>query len=217
MSTEANVEALEAALLTRAERLAEEYLSRARQSRERIIEETDERLRLREEREILAAKAMAERVYRRRVQASELKLQGKLDRLRWELVQAVVQDLRHQLRAFAAERPRYLPVLQRLLGAGANAIEQEELVAELNQQDLECLEGTWEAFAAEAVPGKHIRLSPEPLSCSGGVQVVSKDRRIRVDNTFEGRLDRLAEELHQAIIERLFAQAVPVERVFHHG
>lgn len=215
MSVEASVKALEAALLSRAERLAEEYLFRARQSRERIIEETNERLRLREEREILAAKALAERVYRRQVQASELRLQGRLDRLRWELVQGLVEDLQRQLAALAADEPRYLPVLQRLLGAAATAIEQEELIAEFNRQDLERFGGRWEIFAAEAAPGKHIHLSPEPLSCSGGVRVVSKDGRIRVDNTFEGRVDRLAEALHQAIIERLFAQAAPMERVLH--
>lgn len=204
MTTEASVEALEAALLARAKRLAEEYLSRAQHSRDRIIEEANERLRLREEREILAAKAIAERVYRRQVQASELKLQGKLDRLRWEWVQAVVQDLHHQCKVLATDKSRYLPVLQRLLAAGAAAIEREELIAEINQQDLGRLQTTWKTFAAETAPDKCVVLSSEPLTCSGGVRVVSKDGRIRVDNTFEGRLERLAEELHQSIMERLF-------------
>jgi V/A-type H+-transporting ATPase subunit E len=116
---------------------------------------------------------------------------------------------------FATDKQHYLPVLQQLLGAAAAAIEQEDLMAELNQRDLKCLEKIWESFVAEAVPGKRVALSPKPLNCSGGVQVVSKDYRIRVDNTFEGRLDRLTEELYQIIIERLFAQAVPMEEVLH--
>jgi V/A-type H+-transporting ATPase subunit E len=215
MSAKTNVDALEAALLARAKRLAEEYLAWASHSRERIIEETNERLRLREEREVLAAKVMADRVYRQRVQASELKLQGKLDRLRWELVQAVVQDLHQRLMVLAADKHHYLPILQRLLGAAAAAIEQEDLMAELNQRDLECLAKIWESFVAEAAPGKRVALSPKPLNCSGGVRVVSKDYRIRVDNTFEGRLDRLTEELYQIIIERLFAQAVPMKGGLH--
>lgn len=215
MNAVANAEELEAALLARAQRLAEDYLSRARHSRDRIIEEADERLRLREEREVLVAEAMAERVYRRRVQASELKLQGDLDRRRWEWVQAVIEDLRQHLMEFATDEAHYLPVLQRLLGTAARAIEQKELIAELNPQDLSRLEGRWESFATEAVPGKHIILSSEPLSCSGGVRVMSKDQRIRVDNTFEGRLERLAESLYQLAVEQLFAQPAPMEGRLH--
>lgn len=215
MNAVANAEELEAALLARAQRLAEDYLSRARHSRDHIIEEANDRLHLREEREVLAAKAMAERVYRRRVQASELKLQGDLDRRRWEWVQAVIGDLQQHLMEFATDEARYLSVLQRLLGAAARVIEQKELVAELNPQDLSRLEGRWESFAAEAVPDKHITLSPKPLRCSGGVRVMSKDQCIRVDNTFEGRLDRLTESLYQIIVEQLFAQPAPTEGMLH--
>jgi V/A-type H+/Na+-transporting ATPase subunit E len=215
VSAATEVEALEAALLNRAQRLAEEYRIRARHSRDRIIEEANERLRLREEREVLAAKALAERVYRRRVQASELKLQGELDRLRWQLVQSVVKELRQRLIALAENESQYLSVLQQWLGAAAAAIEREELIAEVNERDLQRLAEKWPSFAAAAAADKHITLSPEPLACSGGVKLVSNDRRIRIDNTFEGRLDRLAEEIHQTIIERLFAQPVSVERVFH--
>jgi V/A-type H+-transporting ATPase subunit E len=215
MKAEPNVEVLETALLARAKRLAEKYLVLASHSRDRIIKETNERLRLREDREVLAAKEMADRVYQQQVQAGELKLQGKLDRLRWELIQAVIQDLHQRLMVLPADKPRYLPILQRLLGAAAAAIEQEDLIAELNQRDLECLAKIWESFVAEAAPGKHVALSPKPLNCSGGVRVVSKDYRIRVDNTFEGRLNRLTEELYQIIIERLFPQPAAMEWVLH--
>ncbi len=209
----ANVRELEAALLTRAKRLAGEYLSRAQHNRDRIIEEANERIHRREEQEVLAAKAMAERLYRRRVQASELKLQGDLERRRWELVQAVMEDLQRYLAVLVADETRYLPVLQRLLGAAAVAIEQEELIAELNQTDLKRLEKGWESFVAESGVDKRIILSSAPLDCSGGVRVMSKDQRIRVDNTFEGRQDRWAEALYQVAVERLFVQPAPIEGV----
>ena len=40
----------------------------------------------------------------------------------------------------------------------------------------------------------------------GGILVRSDDNRIRVDNTFEGRMERLGRGLHQIIIERLLPE-----------
>ena len=77
---------LESAILQRANRLAAEFKQRAERSRDNILREASDRLRLREEREILAAKTQAERSYRQRVQAAEIKHQEELDRLRWDLV-----------------------------------------------------------------------------------------------------------------------------------
>ena len=95
-----------------------------------------------------------------------------------------------------------------LLRHAADSIESDNLVAEFNAADLQRLKGQWETFAGKAVPGKTIRLSPEPCSCRGGVRVRSEDNRIRVDNSFEGRIERMNERLQQSITERLFAGAI---------
>jgi V/A-type H+-transporting ATPase subunit E len=39
----------------------------------------------------------------------------------------------------------------------------------------------------------------------GGARVECGDQSIRVDNTFEGRAERLQDELHRVVLERLFA------------
>ncbi|MCB1831331.1 MAG: ATPase, partial [Gammaproteobacteria bacterium] len=83
------VEELEQAILAQANRLASEYRERAERSRDNILREAGERLHLREEREVLLAKAKAERAYRRRVQANELQLRKEMDHLRWNLVEEV--------------------------------------------------------------------------------------------------------------------------------
>jgi V/A-type H+-transporting ATPase subunit E len=208
MSDDTAVQDLEAALLERAKVLADECLTRAHQSRDRIIQEENERLRLQEEREVLAAKAMAERIYRRRVQASELRVQEQLDRVRWELTQAVMQGLTERLRAFAMDESTYLPVLQLFLAQAAQSIEAKELVAEVNARDLARIQSRKDEFVKETVPGKTIALHPEPRACTGGVLVRSKDNSVLVDNTFEGRIDRYKDDLHRVVIEHLFAQTV---------
>ena len=83
------VEELERALLARAERLASAYREMTQRSRDTTLREAAERLRLREQREEAIARALGERAFRQQVQASELKMQSQLDRLRWNLVQDV--------------------------------------------------------------------------------------------------------------------------------
>jgi len=196
---------LEAAILQRANRLAAEFRQRAERSRDNILREASDRLRLREEREVLLAKALAERAYRRQVQASELRLRAQMDQLRWNLAKGVQEQLMERAGAFVATQDEYLPVLAQLLATAAAEFPPEtELVAELSDRDRQALAGRWDEFVADAVPGRAIALGTNPLPCTGGVVVRTPDNRVRVDNTFEGRAQRLETRLYQTIVERLF-------------
>jgi V/A-type H+-transporting ATPase subunit E len=209
------IEDLESALLFRAEALADEYLNGAERLRGQIIEDANKLLRLREEREILAAKAGAERLYRQRVQAAEIKMQEELDHLRWTLVHSVLEDVNTHLSQLANDDGTYLPLLTRFLYQGASAIEREELVARVNQRDFPRLEPRWTEMVKEAAAGKQVSLSQQPIETSGGMLIESGDGRIRVDNTFEGRMERLQTEIHRAITERLFASAEHMGALFN--
>jgi V/A-type H+-transporting ATPase subunit E len=206
MSEADDVAGLEAALAERARKLAEDHISNGNQARERILAETRQRLHIEEEREVLGAKARAERAYQQRVQAAELDLRAAIDRLRWELADAVLSALPQRLAEFAADEARYLPLLRKYLREAAQSIERDELVAHLNARDLQRLQPDWERHAQEAAPGKQLVLSPEPLDCTGGVLVESAARDIRFDNTFEGRQERLGETLQGMVAEQLMPQ-----------
>jgi V/A-type H+/Na+-transporting ATPase subunit E len=207
MNAQAPIEDLENALIARAKALAEEHLTNAKRARDQTLNDATERLRLREEREILAAKAAAERGYRQRVQASEIKLQEELDRVRWALVREVLDALPAELERVAADESRYTALLRALLAQAAQAIDDKALVAELNARDHERLAPRWEAFVRDAKIAKPVALAPDPIASVGGVRVRNADDTVRVDNTFEGRLDRLHESLYQLVTERLFAAA----------
>jgi V/A-type H+-transporting ATPase subunit E len=208
------VQELEQAILARAERLASEYRERAQRSRDNILREAAERLRLREQREESIAKALGERTYRQRIQASELKLQSHLDRVRWNLVTDVERRLRDRMAAYMEDEAAYTANLKEHLAQAAAAIETDELVAELNARDRGRLEAQWEAIAAEVAPGKTLRLSDEPIECLAGVRVTSVDNRIRVDNTFEGRMERLRSRIQQVILDRLLPGGLDTGNVF---
>ncbi len=196
---------LESALLQRAKTLAEEYLASARHTRDQIIADANEHLRLREEREILEAKDLSERSYRQRVQSSEIKQQEELDQLRWQLVQEVMSRLSEELTRIVEDEKTYMSLLGKFLAKGVASIEREELVVELNARDHARIASRWDWFCREVGVTKSVHLSPQPLACRGGIRVRSLDDTIRVDTTIEGRLDHMQEALHQVIMERLFA------------
>ena len=202
------VEELEAAILARAHRLASEYREGAEQSRDNILRNAGQQLHLREEREVLLAKAQAERTYRRMVQASELQLRREMDQLRWNLVEGVSERLAEAMHALMQQdRMQYRALLQALLCKGAVAIERDQLVAEVNQSDLEWLLPEWDDFHTSVALEKSIELGSRPIDTIGGILIRSQDNRIRVDHTFEGRLERLRSRLQQIIIERLLPDA----------
>lgn len=212
---------LERALLERADRLAAEYRERGRHSAERIATEAQDRLHLRNEKEVLSAKAEAERLYGRRVQAADIRLQGELDRLRWTLVNAALDGLAGELKAISRDEKRYRGVLMALIrqavtAIGAHTQGTEMLVAQFNADDRRRFARDWESWIAEiAGAGQTITLDEQTLSCSGGVLLRTADNRARVDNTFEGRRERLSEMLQEEVLERLFAPALVAGWVEH--
>ena len=208
------VEELERAILARAERLANEYRERASHSRDNILREAAEKLRLREQREEAIAKALGERTFRQKVQASELKMQSHLDRVRWNLVKDVEDRLTERMQAFMDDEIAYLAHLQALIRQSAEVIERGELIVEANARDLKRLEAHWPAISQAASAGKQLHLATEPTEVHGGVIVRSTDNRIRVDNSFEGRLERLRPRIQHTILERLLPGGIETGNLF---
>ncbi len=198
---------LEASLIARAEMLASEFLDSAAKRREEILAETNERLHLREEREVLAARAAADKLQRQQIQTAEIRLAGEYDRLRWTLVQSVLAQLDAALTALANDEARYLPVLAGFIAAAARDIDADTLVVELNARDLARMSGRWENFSHDLAPGKILQLARQPRSCSGGALLHDTENRTRVNQTFEGRKQRMNEMLTQLVMEKLFPTA----------
>lgn len=214
MSQEAQIIELEAALLARARTLADEHLRAARAARERIAAQAADKLRLREEKEVLAAKQLAEKQYRRKVQAAEIRLQGELDRLRWNLVQAVLEQVRERFLALTHDEAAYLGWLAGRLAEAGRGLPEGVLLLCLEPNDRQRLAAKLPALLAQALPGRELRLADERCESGGGFVVETADRRMRIDQTLEGRMERLQAELHRAIMEHLFASVPDMGALF---
>lgn len=195
-------EALERAILARAERLAGEFRDRANRTSDSILREAAEKLRLREQREDAIAKTLGDRTFRQQVQAEELRMQSLLDSTRWDLVTQVEAQLVEQMQALMAKETVYLKTLRGFIDTAATEIGHERLHVQANSSDVRLLHAHW-ADILEHVGKKSLRLDENPIKTLGGVLVTSNDHRIRVDNTFEGRLARLRLRIQQVIQDRL--------------
>lgn len=207
------VQELEQAILARAEQLASQYTEHAQKTRETVLRETTERLRQREEREESVARAMGDRHYLQHVQAAELKLQSNLDRTRWYLVRDVEKRLQERMRDLMQDETAYTEYLRGLLRRAAGEMTDSALSVRTNAADRERLEKVWDRVLAE-LPDREIRLEEEPIETLGGVLLLSTDGRVRVDNTFEGRLARLRLRLQQVILERLLPASTEAGNLF---
>ena len=215
MNTATQAQELHAAILSRAKALADETIAGAKREAGRILEQANRRLHGQEELEMARIKAMAERVYRQRVQASEIKMRSEQDQLKWAHVQTVMDTLNGRLKQLVKDDKVYLPLLQQLLVRAAGQIPDDELIAEVSPGDYRRLQTDWDSFVREVLPGKRITLSPECQDDIGGVLVHNADNSIRVDNCFEGRIARLRDELQRLITERLFASAASMGALFN--
>ena len=208
MSTEPTLDDLEQALMDRARRLANEYLARAESTRERMLRDENEHLRVREEREVLAAELEAERLYRSKVQATEMELRSELDRRRWEMVQQLKKRISKRLDEITA-RADYADLLQQFLGAAAESLRDENgLVAQLCERDHARFAGEWSTWVETAARGRSIALSDEHGNFSGGLLLRNADDTVRVDHSFEGRMERLEEQVNLVLTAELFPTLV---------
>lgn len=194
---------LEQAILSRAEQLARQFAEQAEKTRDSVLREATERLRQREGREEAIARALGDRHYRQRVQASELMLQSNLDRVRWNLVRNVEARLEERMQAMVKDEKAYREHLRALFLEGARAMGPTSLTARANAADRAHLTSDLEQLRAE-LPEHEIRIDDRPIETVAGVLLLSDDGRMRVDNTFEGRLARLRMQLQQVILERMF-------------
>jgi V/A-type H+-transporting ATPase subunit E len=215
MEADSQVSQLEQALLQQAETLAREQLQNAESARARILAESAEKLKLAEEREILAAKVEAERLVRRQTQAAETRLAAELDRLRWALTEATLAEVKIAFRKLVQDEARYLAVLEAWLAAAAQALPPGDLVAEVRPEDEKRLAPRWAEMTARAAPGRSVTLAAQGIPGEGGIRVGLTDNRARLDQTFEARQMRLADELARVAMERLFASAPDLGAMIH--
>jgi vacuolar-type H+-ATPase subunit E/Vma4 len=215
MEPDSQTSQLEQALIQQAESLAREHLQNAELARARILADSAEKLKSAGEHEVLVARVEAEQLARRQSQAAETRLAAELDRLRWALTEATLAGVRTAFRQLVQDEARYPKVLEAWLAAAAQALPPGDLVAEVRPEDEKRLAPQWAEIAARAAPERAVTLVSHSQPSEGGIRVRLADNRAQLDQTFEARQTRLADELARVAMERLFASAPDLGTLVH--
>ena len=215
MDADTQVSQLEAALLQQAESLAREQRQNAESARARILKDAAERLKLAEDREVLSAKVNAERVVRRQVQIAEARMAAELDRLRWALTEATLAGVHLAFRNLVSDQARYVELLEAWLANAARDLPAGDLVAEVRAADQPLLAPNWAQIVERAAHGRQVELRVNEQPSEGGMRVLLANGRAQLDQTFEARQSRLADELARVSMERLFASAPDLGTLIH--
>jgi len=210
------VKALQHAILERAETLSNEHIQQGKMTRNKIIEDVREKIKLMEQKELLSAKVRSDREYQRLVQASELRIHAELDRNRWGLVQSVMDNVVLELSHLHQDKEAYLTIFKGLLKHGVSMMHQSPLIASVNSEDISQMSTNWQAIVEECCSADvEVRLSNTPCLCSGGLKLVSESGDVMLDNTFEGIITRRDDALQRLIFERLFSTVSAVGNLFN--
>jgi len=118
-------------------------------------------------------------------------------------------------RQLVQDETRYLELLEAWLAAAAQALPPGDLVAEVRPEDERRLAPQWAEIAARAAPGRAVTLASRSQPSEGGIRVRLADNRAQLDQTFEARHARLADELARVAMERLFASAPDLGTLIH--
>ena len=204
VADDSQVSHLEKALLDQAESLARERLQSAAVARERIVKESVERIAETETKLRQLARAEADSLVRRRMQAAEGRLTADLDRLRWALAGAALSNVRQALTELTHDRTRYLAVLETFVAAAVDRLPAGDLVAEVNSADLNLLAPVWADLIVRVAPARRVELVNHGRDSLGGICLRLADNRARLDQRFEARQERLAEALAGAIMAWMF-------------
>ncbi len=210
------VKALQQAILQRAHQFSAEHVQQGTMTRNKIIEDVREKIKLMEQKELLLAKVRADREYHRLVQASELRIKAELDRNRWGLVQSVMHSVVNELDRVHRDHQQYLPIFKKLLKQGSASMGPVPMIANISSDDLTLFAENWESLVKDCCGKKvDIKLAKEACPCSGGLKLVSSSGDVMVDYTFEGIVSRREDELRRLIFERLFSTVSTMGTVFN--
>ncbi|NJD98789.1 V-type ATP synthase subunit E [Thermococcus sp. LS1] len=188
-----------------AEQKIQYILSEAQKEAEKIREEARKRAQARAEWILRKAQTQAEIEKQRIIANAKLEIRKK----RLEVQEALIQEVITALRERLAELPEeeYFPMLVDLTLKAVEELGSDSVVVKSNEKTIELLRGRLEEFkkALAEKLGRDVEVTlGEPITTIGGILVEIPDGTVRVDNTFEARIERFEGELRAAIAKALF-------------
>ncbi|MDI3475655.1 MAG: V/A-type H+/Na+-transporting ATPase subunit [Thermococcaceae archaeon] len=188
-----------------AEQKIQYLLSEAREEAEKIKEEARKRAEARAEWILRKAQTQADVEKQRIIANARLEVRKKRLELQEELIREVLAALRDRLAELPEEE--YFETLVSLGAEAVRELNMDELVVRSNERTLGLLKSHSRKFRSRLAEksGRKVKIKwGDPVNTIGGLVVESVDGSVRVDNTFEARMERFESELRASIAKALF-------------
>ncbi|KPU64043.1 ATP synthase subunit E [Thermococcus sp. EP1] len=188
-----------------AEQKIKYILEEAEHKAEEIKKEAERRAKAKADWIIRKAQTQAEMEKQRIIANAKLEVRRRKLALQEKLINEVIDSIKERLASIPEEE--YLEVLKGLIVEGIQELGEEKVVLSSNERTHSLIEEHLEeikGIVKEKI-GKDVEISlGEPLETLGGVVIQNSTKTIRIDNTFETRMERLQSELRAKIAKILF-------------
>ena len=186
-----------AAVMEQAEKEARKILEEARNQAERIKSE-----------QLQKAENMAEGIKRKILSGVHLETKKQTLHIREEIIAKIYDNVKKKLDKFR-ETDAYVPFVEKIVIQGVEALHCNTIQIIAGEKEKKLLTRSMLSKLEKQVAGKGqkkltLTLSDETLKESG-VICISSDGRVRFDNRFSTRIQRMNSDMRLEIMRRLFA------------
>ncbi len=185
-------------ILDKAGRTAASIVEKAGKEAEQVAEEI-----------VREGKNKGESARRRILSSVNIEVKRTSLKAREEVISEVNRRVKRRL-AEIREEDRYSAILLKLSREAINSLEGRSFVVYLDRRDIDLfnrsvLDGLREMEGREGEPAE-IEARPLEGGTAGGVKVGVPRGNVIFDNTFEGRMYRMREDIRNVIFQRIFAK-----------
>ena len=171
------------AIISGSQKQAEQVISFAQEKKRRIIFDAKKN-----------AQEMAERERNEKISSANLEAKQLVDEQKSEVVEKALEEVFLQMKAIRRDKS-YEKLLKSLISEGVSELGKESVVS-VNEEDY--------SLAKKIFPGT-LR---EAQKISGGAIVETRDKKIRVDNSFEALFEQKKDFAKKELFFELFPQKV---------
>lgn len=192
-------------ILKDADEKAAEVIVAAKNEAKKLLDAAHSSARENEELELQKAHTKGGQIYNEILAQGRLRAKKELLQRREEIINKVFKEADRKLREYTSSK-KYEVDLLGITIETSKKLGSETIIIYANQRDLRLLEKSRNQIARElGGQGKPINISfGDPIQTSGGIKVGAPNRRIEIDETFDGRMKRHFETLRVKVAKVLF-------------
>lgn len=113
----------------------------------------------------------------------------------------VIKHAMEKIRSNVIKGKSYENSIESLLEEGINALGKDEVIVESNKETIRLLKSIAQRISRRL--NVKVSVSPNPIECTAGLVVKSKDGSVIYDNTVEARLERMRADVRRKVVELL--------------